>query len=78
MDIAYTTVDRSRFLHYIKETCQGEEVLANIYSKVVWVLENMKKSGRIQRRLYGTPLKGRKCWLKMVFCFICPNFWNGF
>lgn len=74
VDIAHTTVDGSRLLHYIKGTCQDEEVLANIYSKAVWVLGNMEIKRQNPKEALWYTLKGEKMLAENGILLHMPQF----
>lgn len=74
VDIAHITVDGSRLLHYIKETCQDEEVLANVYSKAVWVLGNMELKRQNPKEALWYTLKGEKMLAENGLLLHIPQF----
>ncbi len=74
VDLAHTTVDGNRLLHYIKGACQDEEVLANIYSKAVWVLGNMELKRENPREALWYTLKGQKMLAENGILLHMPQF----
>lgn len=74
VDLAHTTVDGNRLLHYIKGACQDEEVLTNIYSKAVWVLGNMELKRENPREALWYTLKGQKMLAENGILLHMPQF----
>ncbi len=59
-DVTHIGIDGNRLLRYIQQTCQDEEVLANVYSKAAWVLGNVELKGHNPREALWYTLEGQK------------------